>query len=193
MTAASAPTGAGTPTPAGAVNHDRYADPWLAAILRDVRRVAVIGASANPVRPSFFVVKYLIAKGYEVEPINPGVARADGSGEICGRRAHASLADVPGPVDMVDVFRRTDALPGIVGEIMALDELPLVVWLQLGIRDDAVAAALEMAGIRVVQDRCPKIEYARLSGEIGWIGFNRRTVSARKPLLSKGYQHFGLK
>ena len=170
------------------IDHDRYDDVWIADVLRRVKRVAVIGASANPVRPSYFVVKYLIAKGYEVHPINPGAA----GGEILGRPAYASLAEVPGPVDMVDVFRRADALPGIVGEIMALDELPEVVWLQLGIRDDAVARALEMAGIKVVQDRCPKIEYARLSGEIGWTGFNRRTVSARKPRLSKGFQHFGL-
>ena len=172
----------------GGVNHDRYDDAWIASILRGVKSVAVIGASANPVRPSYFVVKYLIAKGYEVHPINPGQA----GGEILGRPVHASLADVPGPIDMVDVFRRADALPGIVSEIMALDELPKVVWLQLGIRDDAVAGALEMAGMTVVQDRCPKIEYARLSGEIGWTGFNRRTVSARKPRLSKGFQHFGL-
>ena len=170
------------------MNHDRYGDAWIAGLLRRVKRVAVIGASANPVRPSYFVVKYLIAKGYEVFPINPGSA----GGEILGRPAYASLADVPGPIDMVDVFRRAEALPGIVSEIMALDELPAVVWLQLGIRDDAIAAALEMAGIQVVQDRCPKIEYARLSGEIGWTGFNRRTVSARKPRLSKGFQHFGL-
>ena len=172
----------------GGVNHDRYDDAWIASILRGVKSVAVIGASANPVRPSYFVVKYLIAKGYEVHPINPSQA----GGEILGRPVHASLADVPGPIDMVDVFRRADALPGIVSEIMALDELPKVVWLQLGIRDDAVAGALEMAGMTVVQDRCPKIEYARLSGEIGWTGFNRRTVSARKPRLAKGFQHFGL-
>lgn len=170
------------------MNHDHYDDAWIAGLLRGVKRVAVIGASANNVRPSYFVVKYLIAKGYEVFPINPGRA----GGEILGRPAYASLADVPQPVDMVDVFRRAEALPGIVHEIMTLETLPKVVWLQLGIRDDAIAAALEMAGMAVVQDRCPKIEYARLTGEIGWTGFNRRTISSRKPKLSKGFQHFGL-
>ena len=170
------------------MNHDRYDDAWIAGLLRDVKRVAVIGASANTIRPSYFVTKYLIAKGYEVFPINPGRA----GGEILGRPTYASLADVPQPIDIVDVFRRAEALPGIVQEIMALETLPKVVWLQLGIRDDAIAAVLEMAGIAVVQDRCPKIEYARLSGEIGWTGFNRRTVSSRKPKLSKGFQHFGL-
>ena len=170
------------------VDHDAYADDWLREILRSVKTVAIVGASANEVRPSFFVLKYLIAKGYDVTAINPGRA----GGTIAGAPVVASLADLPGPVDMVDVFRRPEALPGVAAEIMAMAELPKVVWLQLGIRDDAVARALEMAGIQVVQDRCPKIEYARLCGEIGWTGFNRRTISARKPKLSKGFQHYGL-
>lgn len=169
-------------------NHDNYSDAAMHEILRSVRSIAVVGASANPVRPSFFVVKYLIDKGYDVYPINPGQAGK----EIAGAKAYASLADLPGPVDMVDIFRRTEALPGIVSEIMAMPDLPEVVWMQLGIRDDAIAAALEMAGMKVIMDRCPKIEYARLCGEIGWTGFNRRTISARKPKLRQGYQHFDL-
>ncbi|MEL6947386.1 MAG: CoA-binding protein, partial [Pseudomonadota bacterium] len=103
-----------------------------------------------------------------------------------------SLADLPGPVDMVDIFRRADALPGIVTDIMRMPELPKTVWLQLGIRDDAIAAALEMAGITVIQDRCPKIEYARLCGELAWNGVNRSVISAKKPKLQKGFQHLGL-
>lgn len=173
---------------AGPLSHDRYSDAHVAAVLLSVRTVAVIGASANPARPSFFVAKYLIAKGYTVWPVNPGRA----GGTIADVPAFARLADCPAVPDMVDVFRRPDALPGIADEIEALPSLPKVVWLQLGIRDDAFAARMEGQGVAVIQDRCPKIEYARLSGEIGWTGFNRRTVSARRPKLQKGFQHFTL-
>lgn len=169
-------------------NHDAYADDHIRSILQSVKTVAIVGASANVNRPSYFVAKYLAAKGYEIFPINPGQAGK----ETAGAMTYASLADLPQPVDMIDIFRRAEAMPGIVNEIMRLPELPKVVWLQLGIRDDAIAAALEMAGVTVIQNRCPKIEYARLCGEIGWTGFNRRTISARKPKLAKGFQHFGL-
>jgi len=168
--------------------HDGYAHDHIRNVLQSVKSVAIIGASANTNRPSFFVAKYLAAKGYDIFPINPGQTDK----EIAGAKTYASLADLPQPVDMVDIFRRAEALPAIIGEIMRMPELPKVVWMQLGIRDDAIAAALEMAGITVVQNRCPKIEYARLSGEIGWTGFNRRTISAKKPKLTKGFQHFGL-
>ena len=171
------------------VDHDRYADAWLQDILKSVKSIAIVGASANTVRPSFFVAKYMAAKGYQIFPINPGQAGK----EIVGAITYGALSDLPQPVDMVDIFRRTEALPGIFEEIMALPEKPKVVWLQLGIRDDAIAARLEGEGIKVVQDRCPKIEYARLCGEIAWAGFNRRTISSKKPKLAKGYQHFGLK
>ena len=170
------------------MNHDSYDDAEIARILRSVRTIAIVGASANSVRPSYFVTKYMAAKGYDVWPVNPGRA----GGEIAGLPAYGSLADCPDVPDMVDVFRRVDALPGIVDEIEALPRPPKVVWLQLGIRDDAIAARLEGQGIAVVQNRCPKIEYARLSGEIGWMGYNRRTVSARRPILAKGFQHYGL-
>ncbi len=166
--------------------HDFYPDQHVRSILSSVKSIAIIGASANEVRPSFFVAKYLVAKGYRIFPINPGRAGT----EIAGAMTYASLADLPEPVDMVDVFRHADALPSIVMEIMAMPKLPSVVWAQLGIRDDAVAASLEMAGIEVIQNRCPKIEYARLSGEIGWAGFNRRTISSRKPKLQRGFQHY---
>ncbi|MEM8749756.1 MAG: CoA-binding protein [Pseudomonadota bacterium] len=169
-------------------DHDHYSDAHLRGILKSVRSIAMIGASANTVRPSYFVAKYMTAKGYELFPINPGQA----GNLIAGAMTYASLTDLPGPVDMIDIFRRSEALPGIVSEIMRMPELPKVVWLQLGIRDDAIASALEMAGITVIQDRCPKIEYARLCGEIGWTGFNRKTISSRKPKLAGGFQHFGL-
>ncbi|EFL90559.1 CoA-binding protein [Ahrensia sp. R2A130] len=169
-------------------DHDHYTDAHIRAVLKSVKTVAIIGASANTVRPSFFVAQYMAAKGYELYPINPGQAGKP----IAGAMTYATLADVPVAVDMVDIFRKPEALPGIVREIIALETLPKVVWLQLGIRDDAIAAALEMAGITVIQNRCPKIEYARLCGEIGWTGFNRRTISSKKPKLAKGFQHYSL-
>lgn len=169
--------------------HDTYPDAHVQSILQSVKSIAIIGASANPVRPSYFVAKYMASKNYNLFPINPGQAGKP----IAGAMTYTNLADLPGPVDMVDIFRKPDALPGIVGEIMQMPELPKVVWLQLGIRDDAIASALEMAGIAVIQNRCPKIEYARLCGEIGWVGFNRGTISSKKPKLTKGYQHFGLR
>ena len=172
----------------GAADHDAYADEFLRDVLRRVKSIAIVGASANERRPSYFVTRYMVSKGYTVLPINPGRA----GGEIAGLPAFATLADLPHPVDMVDVFRKPDALPDVARDVLAMPVLPDIVWFQLGIRDDAVAGVLETAGITVVQDRCPKIEYARLCGEIGWTGFNRRTISARKPRLSAGYQHFGL-
>lgn len=171
------------------MDHDNYSDEYLRSILQSVKSIAIIGASANQVRPSFFVAKYMVAKGYDIFPINPGSAGK----EIAGAMTFASLADLPQPVDMVDIFRNVSALPGIVEEIMSMPQLPKVVWMQLTIRDDAIAAQLEAEGIKVVQNRCPKIEYARLCGEIGWTGFNRRTISSKKPKLAHGFQHFGLK
>lgn len=171
-----------------AMNHDSYSDTYIRSILEDVKSVAVVGASPKTVRPSFFVVKYLIAKGYKVYPVNPGHAGK----EICGAMTYASMADIPDPVDMVDIFRASSAVPGIVSEALELAPLPKVVWMQLGVRNDDIAAALEMAGLRVVMNRCPKIEYGRLSGEIGWTGVNRRSISSKKPKLAKGFQHFSL-
>ncbi|MBZ8131698.1 CoA-binding protein [Afifella sp. IM 167] len=167
-----------------------YSDAFIRDILHDVKRIAVVGASAKEVRPSYFVVKYLIDKGYEVFPINPGIAGK----EILGRAVYASLGDVPGPVDMVDIFRASDAVPGIVDEALALEPLPKVIWMQLGVRHDQAAARAEAAGIKVVMNRCPKIEYGRLSGEIGWTGVNsRRAISSKKPVVRAGFQHRGLR
>ncbi len=170
------------------MNHDTYDNAYIAGILNDVKTVAIVGASANDVRPSFFVTKYLIDKGYEVYPVNPGQAGK----EILGRMAYASLADIPVGIDMVDIFRASDAVPGIMDQVLALEPLPKVVWMQLSVRHDEAARRAEAAGIRVVMDRCPKIEYARLSGEIGWNGVNSRVISSKKPKLREGYQSFGI-
>ena len=140
------------------MNHDSYDNAYIAGILNTVRTVAVVGASANDVRPSYFVVKYLIDKGFTVFPINPGQAGK----EILGRMTYAKLADVPEPIDMVDVFRAADALPSVVEEVLALNPLPKVIWGQLSVRHDAAAAAAEAAAVKVVMDRCPAIEYPRL-------------------------------
>lgn len=171
------------------MNHDAYDDAYISGILNEVRTIAIVGASANDVRPSFFVAKYLIDKGYEIFPINPGHAGK----EILGRMTYAKLADVPVPIDMVDIFRASAAVPPIVDEALKLDPLPKALWMQLTIRNDEAAAKAEAAGVRVVMNRCPKIEYARLSGEIGWNGVNSRVISSKKPLLRSGYQSFGIR
>jgi predicted CoA-binding protein len=164
------------------VNHDRYSDAYIASILAEARTIAMVGASATANRPSSFAMKYLLGKGYEVIPINPGLA----GGEIQDRRVYAALADVPGPVDIVDIFRNPAAAHEVVRESIALkDKLAIkVIWMQLGVRNDAAAAEAEAAGIKVVMNRCVKIEYGRLSGEIGWAGVNVGILSARRPLLS---------
>lgn len=171
------------------MNHDDYDNGYITGILKSVKTIAVVGASANEVRPSYFVIKYMIDKGYDLYPINPGHAGK----EILGRMTHASLADVPVPIDMVDIFRASDAVPGIAEEVLALSPLPKVVWMQLTVRHDGAAEKLEAAGIKVVMNRCPKIEYGRLSGEISWNGVNSKVISARKPAMRSGYQSFGLR
>ena len=171
------------------MNHDSYDNTYIAGILNSVKTVAMVGASANDVRPSYFVLKYLLAKGFSVFPINPGQAGK----EILGRMTYAKLADIPEPIDMVDVFRNAAAVPGIVDEVLLLDPLPKVLWMQLGVRSDEAAARAEVAGIKVVMNRCPKIEYGKLSGEIGWTGVNSGVLSSKKPLMRSGFQSFGVR
>jgi predicted CoA-binding protein len=171
------------------MNHDTYDNAYIADILNTVKTVAMVGASPNDVRPSYFVLKYLLAKGFSVFPINPGHAGK----EILGRTVYASLADLPQPVDMVDIFRASSAVPGIVDQVLKLDPLPKVLWMQLGVRHDEAAARAEAAGIKVVMNRCPKIEYGKLSGEIGWTGVNSGVLSSKKPLMRQGFQSFGVR
>ncbi|MBO6755982.1 MAG: CoA-binding protein [Roseibium sp.] len=165
-----------------------YSDAHIRAILDEVKTIAMIGASANSVRPSYFVLKYMLAKGYDVWPINPGQAGK----EILGQTVYAGLNDLPGVPDMVDIFRNSEAAGHIVDGILASGRLPKVIWMQLTVRNDEAARRAEAAGIKVVMNRCPKIEYGRLSGEIGWAGVNSRTVSAKRPTLQAGFQHRGL-
>jgi uncharacterized protein len=160
-----------------AVNHDVYSDAYIRGILESCRTFAFVGASANQSRPSYFAMTYLLAKGYRIIPVNPGQAGK----EILGQRVYASLRDIPEPVDVVDIFRTSDAALPVVRE--AIDIGAKVVWMQLGVRNDEAARLAEDAGLKVVMNRCAKIEYGRLSGEIGWMGVNRRLIDNRKPLL----------
>lgn len=170
------------------MDHDLYDDAHIRAILREVKTIAMVGASPNTVRPSYFVLKYLLSKGYDVIPVNPGQAGR----EIGGIPAFASLAEIDRPIDMVDIFRNSQAAGAVVDEALALKTLPKVIWMQLGVRNDEAAARAEKRGVKVVMNRCPKIEYARLCGEIGWAGVSSGVVSSRKPAMASGMQRFGL-
>lgn len=155
---------------------DRYADAFIRDILREVDTIAMVGASTNWNRPSYFAMKYLQQKGFRVIPVNPKAA-----GEtLLGETVVAGLDALPGPVDMVDIFRNSDAAGAIVDQALTLDPRPKVIWLQLGVVNAEAAARAEAAGVRVVMNRCPKIEYARLSGELGWNGINSRVITSRK-------------
>ncbi|MEY4678419.1 MAG: O-acetylhomoserine/O-acetylserine sulfhydrylase [Pseudomonadota bacterium] len=156
------------------MNHDAYDDDYIRAILRDVRVIAMVGASPNWNRPSYFAMKYLQAKGYRVIPVNPVAAGQ----EILGEKVHASLATIGEKVDMVDIFRNSEAAGPISDEAIAIGAK--VVWMQLGVRNDAAAARAEAAGLRVVMNRCPKIEYGRLSGALSWGGINSGVISSRR-------------
>ena len=162
--------------------HDSYSDDTIARILRETRSIAMIGASAHNNRPSYFAMKYLLGKGYRVVPVNPALAGQ----EILDQQVVGALADAPAPVDMVDIFRNSQAALEMTREAIALkDKLGIrFVWMQLGVRNDVAAAEAEAAGLEVVMHRCPKIEYGRLSGEIGWAGVNSGRISSVKAQLA---------
>ncbi len=159
------------------MDHDAYTNQYIREILDSVKTVAMVGASPNWNRPSYFVMKYMQTKGFRVLPINPGAAGQ----EILGETVYASLKDLPEPVDMVDIFRKSEAAGAIVDEAIAIGAK--VVWMQLTVRNDAAAERAEAAGLRVVMNRCPKIEFARLNGEIGWSGVNSGVISAKRRKL----------
>jgi uncharacterized protein len=170
------------------MNHDRYDDSYIRAILNEVKTIALVGGSANTVRPSFFVLKYLLSKGYDVIPVNPSQAGKT----ICGVTAQSSLTDISRPIDMVEIFRSSHAAGEIVDQALSLPNLPKVIWMQLTVRNDEAARRAESRGLRVVMNRCPKIEYARLCGEIGWAGVSSRVITSRKPKLAEGIQRYGI-
>jgi len=158
-----------------------YPDELIKSVLRSTRTIAMVGASANDMRPSYFAMMYLLAKGYTIHPVNPAMAGKT----ILGQTVYASLSDVPAPVDMVEIFRASDAAPEVVRDV--LDERERlgvkVVWMQLGVVSEEAAELARAAGLTAIMDRCPKIEHGRFSGEIGWLGINRKVIDNRKPLL----------
>ncbi len=170
------------------MNHDNYDDSYIRGILNSVKTIAMVGASSKENRPSYFAFKYLLERGYTMIPVNPGQA----GGLLLGRTIYARLADIPEPVDMVDIFRASEYAMAIVQEALALKPRPKVIWMQLGVRDDAAAKLAEENGLKVVMNRCPKIEYGRLSSEISWMGVNTRTLSAKKGKLGGGIQRMTL-
>jgi len=169
------------------MNHDFYPDSAIRGILNTVKTIAMVGASEKANRPSYFAFKYLLERGYAMIPVNPG----HGGQTMLGQRFYDRLADIPQAVDMVDIFRASQYALGIVQEALALKPRPGVIWMQLGVRNDEAAALAEANGLRVVMNRCPKIEYGRLSSEIAWMGVNTRTLSSKKATVG-GIQRMSL-
>jgi hypothetical protein len=171
------------------MNHDQYPDSYIRGILNTVKTIAMVGFSPKENRPSYFVFKYLIERGYRVIPVNPGHAGK----EVLGQKIYAKLADIPQPVDMVDIFRASENALPVVQEALTLMPKPQVIWMQLTVRNDEAAKLAEDAGLKVVMNRCPKIEYGRLSSEISWIGVNSRTLSSKRAqTLGTGVQRMSL-
>ncbi len=162
--------------------HPSYSNAQLLEILNSARTIAMVGASATWNRPSYFAMKYLQEKGYRVIPVNKSRAGT----EILGERVYATLADVPERFDMVDIFRSSEAALPIVQEAIALiaEKGIRVIWMQLGVINHEAARLAEEAGLTVVMDRCPKIEFGRLHTELSWGGFNSRVISARRKRVS---------
>jgi predicted CoA-binding protein len=160
------------------MDHETYDDSYIRGILNTVKTIAMVGVSATTSRPSYFAFKYLLERGYRMIPVNPAL----GGQELLGRKVYAGLSEIPEPVDMVDVFRAPRYALALVEEALAL-----------GIRNDEAAKLAEASGLKVVMNRCPKIEYGRLSSEIAWMGVNTRTLTARKPqLFGRGIQRMAL-
>jgi len=159
------------------IDRENYSDEYLLDILKNNRVIAMVGASPNWNRPSYFAMKYLQSKGYRVIPVNPVVVGQ----EILGEKVYARLKDIPFKIDIVDIFRRSDAVPPVVEEAIAIGAK--VVWMQLGVRHEDAAAKAERAGLKVVMNRCMKIEFGRLSGELSWSGINSGIISSKRRRL----------
>ena len=171
------------------MNHDVYDDSYIRGILNTVKTIAMVGASAKDNRPSYFAFKYLMERGYNMIPINPGLAGK----QLLGKTIYGRLSEVPEPIDMVDIFRAANYAVPIVQEALTLTPKPRVIWMQLTVRNDEAAALSEQNGMKVVMNRCPKIEYGRLSSEIGWMGINSRTLSSKRArVLGGGVQRMSL-
>ena len=171
------------------MNHDNYSDNYIRSILNTVKTIAMVGISPKQNRPSYFAFKYLLDRGYRMIPVNPGQTAKP----ILKQKVYATLSDIPEPVDMVDIFRSSEHVLPIVEESLRLTPRPQVIWMQLTVRDDEAASLAEKVGLKVVMNRCPKIEYGRLSSEISWIGVNSRTLSSKRAQnLGTGLQRMSL-
>lgn len=167
------------------MNHDQYSDSYIRGILNTVKTIAMVGISPKDNRPSYFAFKYLLERGYHMIPVNPGQAGK----QILGQKVYARLSEIPEPVDMVDIFRASEYVMPIVEDALTLKPKPQVIWMQLSVRNDEAAKLAQDAGLKVVMNRCPKIEYGRLSSEISWLGVNSRTLSSKRAQsLGKGVQ-----
>jgi predicted CoA-binding protein len=158
------------------MNHDSYPAEYIREILHSVKVIALVGASSNIVRPSYFVMQYLLSKGYDVIPVNPGLAGQP----LLGQTSYDALKEIPRAIDMVDIFRNSKAAGGVVDEALELAQKPSVIWMQLFVRNDEAAMRAEAAGLKVVMNRCAKIEYGKLCGEWAWFGGNSGIISSRK-------------
>jgi predicted CoA-binding protein len=156
------------------MDHDTYTDDYIRGILRETRTIGLVGASANWNRPSFFAMKYLQTKNFRVIPVNPGLAGQT----LLSETVFGSLTDIDVSVDMVDIFRNSEAAGLVTDDAIAIGAK--TVWMQLSVRNDGAAKTAEAAGLKVVMNRCPKIEYARLSGELSWNGFNSRVITSKR-------------
>src|SRR5215813_9073189 len=157
-----------------------YTDEQIKDVLGSAKTVAVVGVSANETRPSYFVMKYMQGKGYRCIPVNPGLAGQT----LLGETVYRDLKSIPFPVDMVDIFRNSEAAGQVTDDAIAIGAK--VVWMQLGVINEAAAARAEAAGLTVVMDRCPKMEYSRFSGEFSWVGRNSRIIDNRRKPLGAG-------
>jgi predicted CoA-binding protein len=171
------------------MNHDSYDDAYIRGILNTVKTIAMVGVSANVSRPSYFAFKYLLERRFHMIPVNPALAGA----ELLRQKSYAALAEIPEAIDMVDIFRASQFARGIVEEALAMNPRPWVIWMQLGVRNDDAARLAEANGLKVVMNRCPKIEYGRLSSEIAWMGVNTRTLTSKRArILGGGIQRLAL-
>ena len=170
------------------MNHDNYPDNYIRGILNTVKTIAMVGISPKENRPSYFAFKYLLERGYHMIPVNPGQAGK----LILNQKVYARLSDIPEPIDMVDIFRAPEHVLPVVEEALKLQPKPQVIWMQLTIRNEEAARLAEAEGLKVVMNRCPKIEYGRLSSEISWMGVNSRTLSSKRAALGNGIQRMSL-
>jgi predicted CoA-binding protein len=171
--------------------HEAYSPDFIRDILLSVKTVGLVGISKSDVRPSNLVLRYLIGKGYEVFPVNPGLAGQT----LFGAKVYASLKEIPAALDMIDIFRNSQAAGAITDEALTLDPLPKVIWMQLGISNHDAARLAEAKGVKVIMNRCPKMEYGKLSGEWAWVGGASGTISSRRQRLHQSgkLQSLGLK